>query len=310
MSNPNDDARKAAAEKMNELYQSVTDRIVALIEGGTKPWEMPWAPSQGKGLCLLPANLITARRYSGINTLILWIEAIEKGYPTHGWLTFRQANEKGAKVRKGEKATTVVYVNRREVEEDDGKGGKQKKMVGFLKSYSVFNLAQVTGLPDEYTGTAVPFDEDDSLDRVKAIIKGSNIPVFWGADKAFYNRKTDQIAMPSRASFRDDDACFATLFHEMSHATGNDKRLNRTFGKRFGDKEYAAEEVVAELSSAFLCAALGFQHEHESAAYIGHWVEVMKADNRAIFHAASHASHAADWLLECEHADTDKVAAE
>lgn len=304
MSNPNDDARKAAAEKMNELYQSVTDRIVALIEGGTKPWEMPWVKNQGKGLCLLPANLITARRYSGINTLLLWIEAIEKGYPTHGWLTYRQANEKGAKVRKGEKATTVVYVNRREVEEDDGKGGKQKKMVGFLKAYHVFNLAQIDGLPAEYVGTDDALPEDERMDRVREIIKGSCVPVFWGADKAFYNRKTDQVALPSYGSFTSDDACAATLFHEMGHATGHAKRLNRTFGKRFGDNEYAAEEVVAELTSAFLCAALGFQHEHDSAAYIGHWVEVMKADNRAIFYAASHASHAADWLLECEQADT------
>jgi antirestriction protein ArdC len=282
------------AERQN-LYDAVTTRIIGLLEQGVKPWSMPFTAGSPR----VPSNIANGTVYRGINTVLLWMTAAEAGYPRHQWLTFKQANGMGARIRKGEKASPVVYVSKREVEDDKG----EKRLQTFLKSYSVFNVAQVDNLPAALLiEHALP--EDERLHRLDALAKATGITITYGAPAACYRPNRDVVEMPAYGQFRTDDGFAATLCHELAHATGHPDRLNRRFGKRFGDELYATEEVTAEMSSSFMCAHLGFQHEHDSAAYIGHWIKVMKSDSRAVFTVASQASKAADWLLECEHAVT------
>lgn len=286
------------------LYEEVTARIVALLEQGVKPWQQPWKSVSAKGHALIPTNAATGRGYTGMNVILLWLEANAKGYPSHGWMTFRQANDLGARVRKGEKSCTVIYTKTTEKEVDDGKGGTELKKVPILKTYHVFNLAQLDDLPPAYLAPVQPMPEDERLDGLRNLVRAAGIKVSYGGREACYMPHRDEVRVPAYGDFVSDDAFASVLLHELVHATGHRERLNRTYGKRFGDEAYAAEELVAEMGSAFLCAHLGFEHERESAAYLDSWLKVMKADARAIFTAASYASRAADWLREREHALT------
>ncbi len=271
--------------KGRDLYAEVTQRIVAELEKGVKPWEKPWRTSS-HGLATMPQNLATGHVYSGINTLTLWLTALEKGYPNHAWATFKQVADMGGKVLKGEKASPVIYVGMREVKEE----GKQVYRP-FARWFLVFNHAQLEGI------TAPDVEQRECTNKdVQRIISHSGATVRHGYDKACYRPDIDMVFMPYVAAFKDEPAYIRTLLHEMVHWSGHDTRLNREFGKRFGDDKYAFEELVAELGSAFLCARLGTPYANENAEYIGAWVRKMKEDSRAIFTAASWAAAAADYL--------------
>lgn len=275
---------------MRDLYQDVTNRIVAELEKGVKPWAAPWRKS-APAIASLPVNYATGRNYNGTNTLMLWLEAYEKGYPSHGWLTFKQALDMGGYVRKGERSTPVIYVSMKERERDDG----TTDTYPVARSYAVFNVAQVEGLTDTGVQLEPP---PDRFSKLAAIKHASGIPVSHGHMRACYIPSQDRIEMPAFDAFPEWPAYWRTLYHEMSHATGHPSRLNRQMGKRFGDAAYAAEELVAELSSAFLCARTGMPYANENAEYIGAWVRLMKSDSKAIFTAASAASASADWLYD------------
>jgi antirestriction protein ArdC len=237
-----------------------------------------------------------------MNILLLWAAAAERNYPTHGWMTFRQANALGGHVKKGEKATTVVYTKFKDRAEE---GAEKPKLVPMLKTYSVFNLVQLEGLPANYLTPPEPWPEDARLDALKKLVESSGIKVQYGAAQPVYMPGPDVVELPDYGSFKSDDDFASTLGHEMAHATGHPSRLNRKFNGKMFKEAYAAEECVAELASAFLCAHLGFSYtEAQSPAYIESWLKVLKQDNRAIFSLASYASHAADWLREREHAVT------
>lgn len=293
------------------LYEAVTARLIELMEQGVKPWALPWKSGTGKATGLVPANAATGRAYTGINILLLLVESHSRGW-SNGWMTFRQANTLGARVRKGEKATTVVFTSFREGKTQEGAPeGTEAKKVPFLKRYYVFNLAQLENLPEEYRqpDKAMP-DDDERLDALRNLVRFSGVTIDYNSARACYRPKDDIVEMPPYGSFNSDDAFAATLNHELVHATSHPARLQRNLGKRFGDEAYAMEELVAEMGSAFLCAHLGFQHERESAAYLEHWLKVLKADSRAIFTAAAAASKASDWLREREHVvngDTPEV---
>jgi len=295
--------------KTAELYASVTQRIINELEKGTIPWVQPWSGQSGATL-LIPANLVTNRAYSGINTLILWCEAQEKGYPTHAWCTFQQANEMKAKVRKGEKATPVVFVKR--VEKEDEATG-EKKASTILKSYYVFNQAQLENVPPQYE--RLPgrdfLDPEKCRDEALEYQKNCGVPVVHGGNRAAYYPQRDQIVMPPFGSFEDEDAYWGVFFHEVTHASGHKERLNRNLTGRFGTEAYAAEELVAELGSAFTCARIGIPPSFRSSAYIENWLKVLKGDNQAIFRAASYASQATDFMWEqafyAEQDDTPEV---
>lgn len=277
---------------MRDLYAEVTQRIVAELEQGVKPWEKPWR-TNAHSIATLPQNLATGRSYQGVNTLVLWCEATAKGYPSHAWATYKQVADMGGHVRKGEKASPVIYVGMKEVEEQ----GK-KVYRPFARWFMVFNAAQVDGISLEPVDQRICRNAD-----VLRIVDHSRMNVRHGYDKAYYQRAVDTVYMPYVAAFNDEPAYIRTLLHELVHATGHDKRLARDFGKRFGDFQYAQEELVAELGSAFLCARLGTPYANENAEYIGSWVRQMKADSKAIFTAASWAAAASEYLMPSVHDD-------
>lgn len=307
-------ARAEAAQPASErtsLYDEVTGRIVAQLERGRLPWVQPW----GKANALspgLPRNALTGRTYSGVNILILWATVIEHGYPSQGWLTFRQAQEAGGRVRKGEKGTTVVYADRFIPQAEKSKAvaqGEEAKSVPFLKRFTVFNLAQCEGLRPGLAPEDVSLPEREAVPLAEAVIAASGIEVRVGGDQAYYVPSQDYVAVPPQQAFFQQINYYRTCLHELTHATGHPARLGRKLVTEFGTKDYAREELVAEMGSAFLCAALGIVPTVRHADYIASWLEVLREDNRAIFRAASAASKAADWLLaRHEQASADRMA--
>jgi antirestriction protein ArdC len=287
-----------AATDRASLYDEVTDRIVAELEAGRVPWVQPWGKAgTGPGL---PRNALTGRSYSGVNLLILWGEVIAPGWPSQSWLTFRQASEAGGCVRKGERGTTVVYADRfvpeGEKQRVEREGG-DAKAVPFLKRFTVFNVAQCEGLRSGHAADPAPLPEREIVPVAEAVIAASGVDFRIGGDRAFYVPGLDFVQVPPQPAFFEQINYYRTCLHELTHATGHPKRLARNITNTFGSKDYAREELVAEMGSAFLCAALGIEPTVRHADYLASWLEVLREDNRAIFRAASQATKAADWLL-------------
>jgi len=294
--------RKVAQEKpasRTDLYDEVAQRIIAELEAGRLPWVQPWgkdaATSPG-----LPRNALTGRAYSGINVLILWGAVIEHGWPSQSWLTFRQAIEAGGCVRKGERGRCVVYadrfipgVERQRAERD----GEEARAVPFLKRFTVFNVAQCDGLVDGFGADPVPPPACEIVPVAEQVIAASGVTLRVGGNRAFYAPEPDFVQVPPQPAFFDQINFYRTVLHELTHATGHSSRLDRKLTNAFGSKDYAREELVAEIGSAFLCAALGIVPTVRHADCIGAWLEVLRDDNRAIFRAASASSRAAEWLL-------------
>jgi len=272
-----------------DLYQSVTADIVADLEAGVAPWVKPW--KAGKCTGIMPTNAITGRCYSGINVPILWHAADARGYATNGWLTFKQALDHGAHVRKGEKGTQVVFTKRLTVKEE---GDDDERQISMLRTFVVFNVAQVEGLPE-----LAPIMEPSTgvlHERAETFIKATGAQFRMSGNSACYIPSLDLIEIPYQGLFEDQEEFYAVALHELTHWSGSDRRLKRDLTGRFGTRAYAAEELVAELGAAFLCAHLGIVGQLRHASYIASWISLLKADERAIFTAASKASVAADYL--------------
>jgi antirestriction protein ArdC len=283
-----------------DVYERVTNSIIAELEKGIRPWTKPWNAEHTAGRITRPlrANGIP---YRGINILMLWSEALEKGFEAPTWMTFKQALELGAGVRKGERGSLVVYASKLSRTETDAETGEEsERAIPFIKGYTVFNVDQIDGLPAHYYGK--PEAQIDALARIEcadAFAARTGADIQHGGAKAFYSPARDRVQMPPFECFRDVPSYYATLIHELTHWTRHKTRLDREFGrKRFGDEGYAMEELVAELGAAFLCADLGLTPEprDDHAAYIASWLKVLKDDKRAIFTAAGHAQRAADFL--------------
>ena len=282
------------------LYDEITDKIIAELEAGRVPWVQPWGTSAAKAPLGLPKNASTGRSYSGINVLILWGAVVQHGFPGQGWLTFRQALSLGGNVRKGEHGTTVVYADRFTPEDEKRRAfeaGEEAHAIPFLKRFTVFNTAQCEGLPDDIA-IAVPPPPPGMIEpKVEALIKATGIDFRIGGDRAFYVPSLDYVQVPPPAAYFEPINWHRTALHELGHASGHHSRLARDLSGSFGSKPYFVEECVAELSSAFCCAALGITPTVRHSDYIGAWIATMRADNRVIVRAASQASKAADWLL-------------
>ncbi|AUW57523.1 antirestriction protein ArdC [Sphingobium sp. SCG-1] len=286
-------------EKRANLNDEVTARIVAELEAGRFPWVQPWGRTGGTGPGL-PRNARTARTYSGVNILILWGAVIEHGWPSQSWLTFRQAQEAGGCVRKGEHGVTVFYADRFTPEAEKERAqrdGDEARAVPFLKRFTVFNVGQCEGLRAGLASDPAPLPEREIVPVAEEVIAASGVDFRIGGSKAFYAPDPDFVQVPPQPAFFDQINYYRTCLHELTHATGHPKRLGRDLKNAFGSKDYAREELVAEMGSAFLCAALGIVPTVRHADYIGSWLEVLREDNRAIFRAASAATKAADWLL-------------
>ncbi len=290
---------RASGVDSASLYDEVTTRILDQLSEGRLPWVQPWG-LEGAACAALPRNALTRRRYSGINVLILWGAVIEGGFPSQNWLTFRQAREAGGSVRRGEKGTSVVYADRFIPEAEKARAresGEDPKAIAFLKRFTVFNAAQCDGLASDLAHEPAPLPACAVVPAAEDLVAASGVDFRIGGDKAFYAPDGDYVQVPPQPAFFDQINYYRTALHELSHATGHPARLGRDLSHPFGSAGYAREELVAELGSAFLCAALGIVPTVRHADYIGAWFEVLAEDNRAIFRAASQASKAADWLL-------------
>ncbi|WP_299410349.1 zincin-like metallopeptidase domain-containing protein [uncultured Roseobacter sp.] len=294
------------------IYESVTQRIVGELEAGRVPWVQPWGTPEVDTPLGLPRNGSTKNSYSGINILILWGAAIEHGRRTQNWLTFKQALALGGCVRKGEKGTTVVYADRFVPKKEQAKAsesGDDPQAIPFLKRYTVFNADQCDGLPDDLFAGAAPLPDCEAIPKVEALIAATAADFRIGGDRAFYVPSQDYVQVPPQPAFREQINYYRTCFHELGHWTGHEARLARSFKGRFGSKPYAREELVAEMASAFVCASLSIVPTVRHADYIATWLDLLREDDRAIFHAASQASKAADFILACQPAEAGTEAA-
>jgi antirestriction protein ArdC len=298
MSRPHRHVR-AGADRAS-LYDEITGKIIADLEAGRVPWVQPWGTSAAAAPLGLPKNASTGRAYSGINILILWGAVVQHGFPGQAWLTFRQALSLGGNVRKGEHGTTVVYADRFVPEDEKQRArdtGEDAQAIPFLKRFTVFNVAQCEGVPEDIAVTVRPPPPGMIEPTVEALIKATGIDFRIGGDRAYYVPAHDYVMVPSPAAYFEPINWHRTALHELGHATGHAARLGRDLGGSFGSKKYAFEELVAEMNAAFCCAALGIVPTVRHADYLGSWLEVLREDNRAIVRAASQASKAADWLL-------------
>jgi antirestriction protein ArdC len=287
---------EVTATDKRDVYARVTAQIINAIEQGVGTWRMPWHTS-GR-YAFSPINATSKKPYRGINTVCLWAAAQAKGYERGEWATYQQWRDKGAQVRKGEKATLVVFWkfanDSGESQEDAAESGRSRLL--FTRGYSVFNAAQVDGYsPKADADIAMP----ERIAHAEAFFAAIGARVQHGGNQAFYAPAMDHIQMPPFGAFADNVSYYSTLAHEHAHWTAPAARCDRQLGKRFGDNAYAAEELIAELGAAFTCAHLGLSTEPrgDHAQYLASWLRVLKADSRAIFTAASKAQQATDWLI-------------
>jgi len=286
------------ATDKRDVYARVTVQIINSIEQGAGSWRMPWHTS-GK-FAFSPINVTSKKPYRGINTVCLWAAAQAKGYERGEWGTYQQWQERGAQVRKGEKATLVVFWKfaNNAAETDDGEDTpKSGSRLLFTRGYSVFNASQVDG----YTAKAdadTPIEQ--RIERAEEFFHAIHARVTHQGNRAFYSPADDTITLPPFAAFFTPTDYYSTRAHETGHWTAKADRCNRELGKRFGDSAYSIEELIAELTAAFTLAHLGLSSEPrpDHAQYIGSWLRVLKADKRAIFTAASKAQQAADFMIQ------------
>lgn len=281
-----------------DIYTRITDQILVHLEAGVKPWTQPWQSAGGNVSRPLRHN---GEPYAGINVLTLWCSAMDRGFTSAMWMTFKQALELGGAVRKGEKGSPVVFASSMsKTEEHASSGEEQERNIPFLKAYTVFNVEQIDGLPGRFaTKAEIVVNPDQRIADADVFFANTGAIVSHGGDRAFYAPGADFIQMPAFELFRDAQSYYATLAHEATHWTSHKSRLDRSFDqKRFGDDGYAREELVAELGAAFLCADLGLalSERTDHAEYLGFWLKVLKDDNRAIFSAAAHAQRAIHYL--------------
>lgn len=281
-----------------DIYEKVTQSVIEQLDRGVKPWSQPWSAGAGAVRPLRHNH----QGYRGINVLILWVKALEAGYVSAHWMTYRQALELGGQVRKGEHSTQVVYYGSM-LKDDPGTGDGEdgQKQVRFLRTFNVFNADQIDRLPDGYyVKPERPGKLSERVPELEAFAKATRADIREGGSRAYYRIDQDYIQLPDFQAFPDAECYYATRAHELIHWTRHPSRLDRDLGrKRWGDAGYAAEELVAELGAAFLGAELGLRPDHieDHATYIASWLKVLKDDRKFIFSAAARAQEAVDYLL-------------
>ena len=299
-----------------DIHDTITSKIIAAIEAGIDEWQMPWH-RPGTNFSI-PKNALTNQHYRGINILSLWIDADAKSYEHQLWCTYRQWSQMNCQVRAGEKASLIVKYGEwtpkdagNDIAADNDEPGKKRL---YARPAWVFNIAQVDGatIPD----TTPRQDLTERLEHVDRFIENTRAEFRYGGSRALYRRPSsdgsgDYIQMPERSMFTGTatstptETFEATRLHELSHWTSIPSRLDRQLGKRFGDDEYAAEEMCAEISAAALCCHLDITNtpRPDHAQYVGHWLKILKSNNRAVFTAAAHASRIVEYLFSLQPAE-------
>lgn len=285
---------------MSTPYADVTARILLQLESGAAPWVKPWSATPGRNI---PCNAATGRAYSGANVVLLWMSIGRFTSPRY--LTVNQAHQLGGRIKDEcwGKGFVVYFVKRVQPKKTKVKttDDEQKKAYSMLRSYIVYNVDQCEGLPERLALPADKVkprnpDEQDATLEEFITATGADYRRDAGGNQAFYNPGGDFVAMPPFAAFNSAANYYSTAFHELGHWTGHASRLNRDFSGRFGTRAYAAEELVAELTAAFLCAEFSLDGELRHAGYIAHWIELLKDDTKAFFTAAAAAQKAADHI--------------
>src|SRR4051794_26489923 len=297
-----------------DFRQEVTDRIIKMLEEGVAPWQKPWEP--GAAPAGMPMNPTTDKAYRGGNAIHLMATGLRRGYDDPRWITYKQAADQGWQVRRGEKGTQIEFWEVKPVQSrdrsgqpEDGQAGdttdRQRDREGsrlIHRVYTVFNAKQVDGIPAYRSKQHSTFEAIESAEK---ILDHSSARIFHDqADRAFYSRGSDTIHLPPREAFKDPAGYYGTALHELAHWSGAENRLNRqTLAEsyRFGDQNYAREELRAELASVFLAAERGIPHDPaQHAGYVGSWISALRQDKNEIFRAAHDASAAPDFLLALE----------
>lgn len=291
-----------AKSAKRDLHQEITDKILARIEqGGLKSCEL-WSKKAcigSQASALIPSNATTGKAYNGINRLILFLEmATNDDYTDNLWVTYNQAKQEGWQVRKGQKSVTLCYYSKYTKEDKNG----DEKDIFFMKSFNVFNVAQLDGYEAKGVTNNNAITAIESNETVAEILKNIDVTILpEGGDQAFYAPAFDAIQMPPRKAFISEASYIGVLLHEVSHSVGHKKRLNRQYKEVYGSEEgYAREELVAELSSAFLSAELGYIQEtlEFHASYLNSWAKVLREDKKAIFKACADAQKTTEYILE------------
>lgn len=276
-----------------DVYQVITDRIISLLEAGTIPWHKPWATGDGA-----PRSLTSGKEYRGINLLLLGCAPFESPW----WLTYKQAQERGGNVRRGEKGLPVMYWNWHEYKDKDADGQEVTSRRPFIKYYTVFNVCQCDGVeaPASPGSVGKPFDP---IAQCEALVAGMPNPprLVHQEQRAYYRPATDLVNMPRPESFEAAEEYYSTLYHELTHATGHPSRLDRPTIvdiAPFGSANYSREELVAEMGAAMLCGVAGIENRtiDNSAAYLAGWLGRLRGDNRLVVQAAAQAQRAADYV--------------
>lgn len=277
-------------------YQQVTDRIIAMLEAGTRPWAQDWSSPGGGGRPLRHDGT----PYRGMNVLNLWAGAMLRGFQSAHWMTYKKAGELGGQVKRGARSESAFYVGTvtRLVERD---GDLQDASVAFMKAYAVFNCDEIENLPAQYHARAEVqhLNTGERSAAVDAWVSATGATIHHGGGRCFYRHApADEVHMVEFKDFRTSEGYYSTLLHELTHWSGAEARLDRTKGKVFGDANYAFEELVAELGAAYLCAdhAIGAEVREDHASYIKSWLKALRDDSRNIFRAASHAERACGFL--------------
>jgi len=283
-----------------DIYKNITNQIIDQLEKGITPWVKPWRADSSAD-----HNLVSKKAYSGINRLILGMA----GMASSTWATYKQISEAGGNVKKGEKGTHIVFFKPVVKNEVNATGDAEKKSFAMVKSYCVFNLDQAENMPAVAVApTDIGGDFTPNISVESRIIK-TGAAISHGGDVAFYMSSHDRIQLPNKNSFTSESTYYATAFHELAHWTGHKTRLDRDLSKgRFGNTDYAFEELVAELGAAFLCADYSIDGDLRHAGYIKNWLKVLNDDKTAIFKAASLAQKAADYINAVD-ATVDALAA-
>lgn len=288
-----------------DAYYSITETILSAIASGSGEFRMPWHQAGSEFWQPRPTNALTGNSYRGVNTIVLWTEAMQRGFEFQCWATYRQWQTLGAQVKKGERGSVIVFYKKLDPDssssEDEEEQSTKRRHV--LRASWVFNPAQVDG----WTAPQLPEKENrvERLDEVEKFIAATKADIREGGSRACYSPKGDYIQMPLRSSFVGTDsispteAFYATLFHELTHWTGHASRLDRDHSGRYGAESYAMEELVAEIGAAFLCADLGVSNQprQDHAQYMNSWYSLLSKDKKAIFTAAARASFATEYLF-------------
>jgi antirestriction protein ArdC len=278
----------------SDVYSLVNDRILYALSQGIIPWKRPWTGS-------LSTNYDSGKEYRGINILSLGIAEMVQGYSSPYWLTFLQAQKHGGHIKKGEKATYIVFSDKkvREIQKEDGT--TEQKVFRFVRSFPVFNWEQTECVPKKESGATL--EPDRNLLEVcnNVLAKMPNPPAYReSGSSAYYAPREDRVNLPPIGTFKTTEGYAATKFHEYGHSTGHESRLNRSgiMGvASFGGEEYSFEELVAELTSAYLCARNGINNTLEnSSAYIQNWMKALRDDKTLLMKASGKAMAAVDYI--------------